>query len=139
MISSGRTAGVLRTLAAVFMLTGSLPSRVNAQWRSAVAVGVPAPVIGESQEIAPQAVAVHSEDTWRTRDLWKWFGIGALGGAVAAEGWVALQIARNHSDDGMIVPIVPIVLIGAAGGAGGGLIGAIAYTASHPSPQPSPQ
>ena len=129
-------SGVGRTLGIVFVLVALCSTPAHAQQRAAVAVAVPA--VAGGYRIAREAVAVPNDDTWRTRDLWKWTGIGTLGGVIAAEGWVALEIARNHADDGMIVPIVPIVLIGAAGGAGGGLIGAIAYTASHPSPGPSP-
>ena len=139
MTSRGRTARVLQSLAAALMLVGSIRARADAQWRSPVAVGAAATMLGESRQINRQAVAVPNEDTWRARDLWKWVGIGFFGGGVASEGWLALDIARNHSDDGMILPIVPIVLIGAAGGAGGGLVGAIAYTAAHPSPEPPPR
>lgn len=124
-------------MAALFM--GSLSSRASAQMHSAVAVGVPTMATAGVREIDRHAIAVPNEDTWRTRDCWKWVGIGFLGGVIASEGWVALEIARHHSDDGMILPIVPIVLIGAAGGAGGGLIGALAYAGSHPLPEPSPR
>ena len=137
MTSRGQAAWALRTLAAGFTLIGSLTTRAHAQWRSAVAVG--AHVTSRSFQIDRIAVAVPDGDSWRARDFWTWTGLGALGGIVVAEGWVAFEVARNHSDDGMIVPIVPIVLIGAAGGAGGGLMGAIAYTAAHPRPEPSLQ
>ena len=136
MISGDRTASV-RNLAAALILIGSLSTRAHAQWRSPVAIG--APVTASSFQIAPKAVAVSDGDSWRTGDFWKWTGIGALGGVLVAGGWVALEMARNPSDDGMIPPIVPIAIIGAAGGAGGGLIGAIAYTAAHPRPEPPPQ
>ena len=135
MITLERGRNVLLAMAASFVLLGSLPSRASAQWRSAVAVGAPA--IGASYQIDRKAIAVPN-DSWRTRDFWTWTGLGVLAGAVVADGWVALEIARNHSDDAMIPPIVPLAIFGAAGGVGGGLIGAIAYTASHPKPEPSP-
>lgn len=138
MNSRGQTAWV-QSLAAAVMLIGSISTRANAQWRSAVAVGGPAAVIGEGRQIDRHAIAVPNEDTWRTRDLWKWIGIGALGGFIAADACTALVMARDHSEGGMIPPIIPLAIIGAAGGVGGGLIGAIGYTALHPSPEPSPQ
>lgn len=125
------------SLAAALALVGSLASPARAQWRAAVAARAPA-AAGSHYAITSHAVAVPNERSWRTRDCWKWAGIGALVGAAAAEGWVALEIARNHSDDGMIIPIVPIVLIGAAGGVGGGLGGALAYALAHPAPEHSP-
>jgi hypothetical protein len=46
-------------------------------------------------------------------------------------------MASNKSDGSMIGPVIPLLIVGAAGGTGGGLIGAIAYTASHPAPEPA--
>ena len=124
------------SLAVALALVGSVASPARAQWRSAVAVSAPA-LSGSHYQIANHAVDV-PEDTWRTRDCWKWVGIGALIGAVGAEGVVALKVARHRSDDGMIIPIVPIVVIGVAGGVGGGVGGALAYAAAHPPPTQSP-
>ena len=124
------------SLAVALALVGSVASPARAQWRSAVAVGAPA-LAGSHYQITNQAVGV-PEDSWRTRDCWKWAGIGALVGAVAAEGLVALEVARNHSDDGMILPIGPLVVIGVGGGVAGGVGGALAYAFAHPAPTQSP-
>ena len=137
MIKRGRNVPIL-AMAASLVLLGSLSSSASAQMHSAVAVGVPTMATAGVREIDRHAIAVPNEDTWRTRDLWKWIGIGFLGGAIVADGWAALEMARNNEDI-MIPPIIPLAIVGAMGGAGGGLIGAIAYTAAHPNPERSPQ
>lgn len=116
----------------------ALPRGAYGQWRDAVAVSPPRSVASPSR--TPVAFDVSSnEGTWQAGAFWRWTAIGLLVGAVAADGWVALEMARNHSDDGMIPPIIPLAIVGAAGGVGGGLIGAIAYTASHPGGGQTPQ
>ena len=131
-----RVAVPMSQFAVALALVALSSTVATAQQRHAVAVARPAST--RQYGIARAAVAVPNEDTWRTRDCWKWVGIGALIGAAAAEGLVALEVARNHSDDGMILPIVPLVAIGIAGGVGGGLGGALAYASAHPAPAQSP-
>lgn len=137
MTSYGRTARALETLATAFMLVGALSSRASAQWRSAVAVGAPTAALAANHQVDPHAIAVPNDNTWRTRDCWKWVGIGALVGAAAAGALLALDTAHDHSDDGMMLPIVGVVIVG-AGGVGGGLGGALVYALAHPAPAQSP-
>jgi len=132
----GRKVPVL-ALAASFVLLGSLSSRANAQWRSAVAL---APVTTNSgvRQIDPHAIAMPNEDTWRTRDLWKWAGIGALVGAAATASWVGVKMAQSDGEAIGVSPMTILIVAGGVGGVGGGLGGALAYALAHPAPEQSP-
>jgi len=132
-----RWSRALRSLPIAILLVCSRSSRGNAQLRSTVAVHIP--VFAGEYRIAHEAVTVPNGDSWKASGFWTWTGLGALLGVVVADGWVAMEIARNHSDDGMISPVIPLVYFGAAGGAAGGLLGAIGYTASHPGAEPPPR
>ena len=123
-------------LTASFVILGSLSSRANAQMHPAVAVGVPE--TGGTRPIDRHAVAVPNEDTWRTRDLWKWAGIGALVGAAATASWVAVKMARSDGEAIGVSPMTVLIIAGGAGGVGGGLGGALAYALAHPAPEQSP-
>ena len=115
----------------------AIPRTARAQWSDAVAVSTlhetsTPPDVRVLRKVPP------NNNAWQAGSFWRWTAVGLLAGALAADGWAALQMA--HSDDGsMTGPIFPLVFFGAVGGVGGGLIGAIAYTASHPGAQPSPQ
>ena len=133
----GRNVPVL-ALTASFVLLGSLSSRANAQWRSAVAVGAPVAVFGSVRQIDHHAVAVPNEDTWRTRDLWKWAGIGALVGAAATASWVGVQMAKSDGEAIGVSPMTVLIIAGGVGGVGGGVGGALAYALAHPAPEQAP-
>jgi hypothetical protein len=133
--SCGRPERWLRLLAVGFCLAMAMPRAAHAQWRDAVAVSVPPAGASQTTTLASLDVAPNG-DSWQTGEFWRWTGIGVLAGAVVGAGWVALQIASSKSDDGMISPVIPLLIVGAAGGVGGGLIGALAYVGSHPAPEP---
>jgi hypothetical protein len=116
----------------------AFPSLAHGQWRDAVAVSAP-----RESTVGPRNPVVFgvapNEGTWQAEGFWRWTAVGLLAGAVAADTWVALQMASDSGDGSMIGPFIPLVIVGVAGGVGGGVIGAIAYTASHPRSEPSPQ
>jgi hypothetical protein len=128
-----------RLLPLSFFCLLAVPGRAQAQWRDAVAVSAAREAI--ASPVAPVLRNVPPNDnTWHAGGFWRWTAVGLLAGAIAADGWAALQMASNNSGDGgMISPVIPLVIVGAAGGVGGGVIGAIAYTASHSPAEQAPR